>query len=272
LNAKTNSLLIRTPEGIVFSQRLAGPVTRFFAWIIDFLFVLGSMMLVSSLLALFSIISVGLVQAFNLIFFFVFNLGYSMFLEWHWRGQTLGKRVLRLRVVDAEGLRLQPSQIVIRNLLRMVDMLPGLYMVGGLTCLFTRRAQRLGDVAANTVVVRIPKISEPDLDNVLGGKYNSLRDHPHLEARLRQNVSSQEATVALQAVSRRDELESSARLELFRELAQHFHQKVRFPAEAVDHIPDEQFIRNVVDVLYRPRHARERQQAAAPEKILTRSS
>lgn len=239
----------------MFSQGLAGPVTRFFAWIIDFLCVAGIVMLVSSILGIFSLISVELVQAFNLIFYFTLNLGYSMFLEWHWRGQTLGKRILRLRVVDAEGLRLQSSQIVIRNLLRFVDMIPAFYLVGGLACFLSKRAQRLGDFAANTVVIRMPKVREPNLENVLGGKYNSLRDYPHLEARLRQNVSTEEAAIALQAVTRRDQLESSARLALFRELAGHFRAKVRFPTEAVDHIPDEQFIRNVVDVLYRPRRA-----------------
>jgi hypothetical protein len=179
-------------------------------------------------------------------------LGYSIYCEWFWRGQSLGKRMMRLRVVDAQGLRLKFSQIVIRNLLRFVDMLPLLYLVGGVACLISRRAQRLGDLAANTIVVRIPKVTEPNLDQLMAGKYNSLRDHPHLEARLRQRVSAGEAAIALQAVLRRDLLEPQARLELFAAIADHFRARMPFPSEVTEGIADEQYVRNVVDSLYRP--------------------
>jgi len=173
-------------------------------------------------------------------------------LEWFWRGQTLGKRLLRLRVMDAQGLRLQFSQIVIRNLLRFVDMLPAFYLVGGIACLASRRAQRLSDFAANTIVVRNPKIQEPDLDQLLAGKFNSLREYPHLAARLHQRVSPGEARVALQALIRRDELNAQERVELFSEIAAHLRSLVEFPPETTEGITDEQYVRNVVDVLFRP--------------------
>jgi hypothetical protein len=197
------------------------------------------------------VISFGLAQAVSLLLVFTVSLGYGIVLEWVWRGQTVGKRLLRLRVVDAQGLKLHFSQVVIRNLLRAVDMLPGFYLVGGVVCLFSRRAQRLGDLAANTIVIRHPVIAEPDLDQLLAGKYNSLRAHPHLEARLRQRVSPPEAALAMHALLRRDQLEPAARVELFAQLAAHFQSKVAFPAEAVEGITDEQYVRNVVDVLYR---------------------
>src|SRR5262249_10287845 len=167
-------------------------------------------------------ISVDIAKAVTLLCYFVLSVGYGMILEWHWRGQTLGKRLLRLRVVDAQGLRLQFSQVAIRNLLRFVDSLPFFYLLGGMACLFSRRAQRLGDFAANTIVVRTPQVAEPDLDQLLAGKYNSLRDYPHLEARLRQRVSPADAGIALQALLRRELLEPAARVELFSEIAQHF--------------------------------------------------
>jgi len=84
-------------------------------------------------------------------------------------------------------------------------------------------------------------------------KYNSLRLHPHLAARLRQRVSPEEAATALQALLRRDEFEVVSRVELFVELAKYFRAKVDFPAEASEGITDEQYIRNVVDVVYRAR-------------------
>ena len=60
-----------------------------------------------------------------------------------------------------------------------------------------------------------------------------------------------EAALALQALIRRDDFEPVARVELFSELADHFRKQVEFPAEATDGIADEQYVRNVVDVLYR---------------------
>src|SRR5206468_9747860 len=95
--------------------------------------------------------------------YFVVSIGYTITCEWSWRGQTLGKRLLRLRVVDAEGLRLQFNQVVTRNLLRFVDSLPIFYFVGGVVCWFSPKCQRLGDIAANTVVICYPRIAEPDL-------------------------------------------------------------------------------------------------------------
>ena len=250
---KTNTLQIRTPEGVVFSQQLAGPMARFLAWLVDVLIQWMFSIAVLMVLAIFGVVSMDIAQALSLLAVFVISIGYSIFFEWLWRGQSPGKRVARLRVVDAQGLRLKFSQIVIRNLLRVVDALPFLYLVGGVTCLINGRSQRLGDFAANTIVVRVPIVREPNLEQLLAGKYNSLRAYPHLEARLRQRVSAAEATLAVQAIARRDLLEPAARIELFEEVAARFHEKVQWPAEATDGMTDEQFVRNVVDSLYRQR-------------------
>jgi uncharacterized RDD family membrane protein YckC len=247
---KTNTLLIRTPEGITFSLLLAGPLTRFLAWIIDLACIAVAGGVMSKLLVVFHVMSPDLARAMNILGYFVISIGYSIVAEWYWRGQTLGKRLLRLRVMDEQGLHLQFSQIVIRNLLRLVDSLPLFYLVGGVACLVSRRAQRLGDFAANTIVIRTPKITQPNLVQLSSGKFNSLRNYPHLAARLRQHVSPHEAGVALQALLRRDELDPQARVELFREMATHFRSIVSFPQEATESIPDEQYVRNVVDVLF----------------------
>jgi uncharacterized RDD family membrane protein YckC len=248
---KTNTLVIRTPEGIVFSLLLAGPVTRCLAWVVDLLCISVIMMAFGWVASVLHVINADVGSAFSIILYFVVSIGYGMLLEWYWRGQTIGKRLLRLRVMDAQGLRLQSSQIVIRNLLRFVDSLPAIYLVGGIASLLNRRGQRLGDFAANTIVVRNPKIADPDLDQLMAGKFNSFRRYPHLEARLRQRVSPKEAAVALQALMRRDELEPAPRVELFEELAGLFRAKVEFPEEATDGLSDEQYIRNVVDIVFR---------------------
>jgi hypothetical protein len=88
---------------------------------------------------------------------------------------------------------------------------------------------------------------------VLAGKFNSFRDHPHLEARLRQKVGPEEAQLALHALVRRDELETEARVKLYQHLAALFRDKVKFPEDAVFGLSDEQYLRNVVETVFRSR-------------------
>ncbi len=259
-----SELRIRTPEGIAFSYQLAGPVARCMAWGVDLFAILVIGQGVSSLCAKFALISPDFATALSMIAYFVVSIGYGVFTEWAWRGQTFGKRIMRLRVMDAHGLRLQFNQILMRNLLRFADLLPGCYLVGGVAMVLSRRAQRLGDLAANTVVVHIPKHAEPDLDQLLAGKFNSLRQFPHLEARLRQRTTPEEARLALQSLVRRDDLDPDARVRLFGELAEHFKTLVAFPPEAVEAMPDEQYVRDVVDLLFRPRGAATVKPHAAP--------
>jgi len=250
---KTGALLIRTPEGIVFSQLLAGPVSRFLAWFMDLVCILALLFFVGQIIALLQLMSQSIAGAFYVLSYFIISIGYGIACEWLWRGQTIGKKIFRLRVVDAEGLRLQFNQIVTRNLLRFVDSLPAFYFLGGLVCWFGPKSQRLGDIAANTIVIRIPCFAEPDLDQLLAGKYNSLRQYPHLAARLRQRVLPAEAAVAVQALVRREHIEPIERIELFAKLAAYFQAKIQFPSEATDGITDEQYLRNVVDVIYQTR-------------------
>ena len=67
-------------------------------------------------------------------------------------GKRSGKRILRLRVIDEQGLQLRFSQIVVRNSFRFVDSLPAFYLVGRVTSLVSRRAQHVDDISANTIV------------------------------------------------------------------------------------------------------------------------
>ena len=250
-----NELRIKTPEGVLFSFPLASPIVRFLAWTVDAAVMGALSTMTGACLGLLGWISYDIVRAITILAYFAISIGYGIITEWYWRGQTVGKRLLRLRVVDEQGLRLNFSQIVIRNLLRAVDLLPGFYLFGGVTCLVSSRAQRLGDIAASTVVIHVPAIAEPDLDQLAGGKFNSLRQYPHLEARLRQRISPLEARVLLNALLRRDDFEAAARVNLFAELAGHCRSLVHFPAEATETIADEQYVRNVVDILFRKQQA-----------------
>jgi uncharacterized RDD family membrane protein YckC len=249
---RTNRLIIRTPEGIRFTQHLAGPVTRFLAFAIDLAGITLISGLLSQVLLLAAIVSPDFALAARTVCYFVVTVGYSILLEWIWRGQTLGKRVLKIRVIDADGFRLRPAQIVIRNLLRVVDLLPAFYAVGGLCSALSPKYQRLGDFVANTLVIYTAPEKIPDLELLFSGTSNSLRNHAHLAARLRKSISPAEARLALEAIARRAELEPYSRLELYRQLAQRLRSIFPFPEESLEGMTDEQYVRNIVDLIYRP--------------------
>ena len=252
-SVRRHTLDIRLPEGVVFSLPLAGPATRFLAWLIDLGFTLLALLAINTVLGIFGVFVGDAAAGVSTVMLFAVPILYGVIFEGFWRGQTPGKRALRLRVMDAGGLRLDVRQVVVRNLLRAVDLLPWLYLVGGAACLLTRRAQRLGDLAAGTVVVRAERPTLPDLTPLASGKYNTLRDHPVLAARLRQRIPAAEAGLALQALLRRDALDPRPRGELFARLAERFCAAVPLPPELVEDLTDEQHVRNVVDVLFQAR-------------------
>ncbi|MCE2727111.1 MAG: RDD family protein [Planctomycetaceae bacterium] len=145
------TLLIVSPENIAFEFRLAGPAPRLIAFAID-VFVISAVGV-----ALFIPFAVaGIVGAAFLGFFLValFFLwwGYGAALETFNNGQTLGKLALGLRTVSQTGLSINVAQAILRNLIRAADIAPP-FFPGLVAMAFTRRLQRLGDLAAGTVVV-----------------------------------------------------------------------------------------------------------------------
>lgn len=243
-------LRVRTSEGVSFSFPLASPVMRLAAWIIDKAAIASAWSVVSAIIALLGVVSEDAARALIVVGYFVVSTGYGIALEWMWQGQTLGKRVMHLRVMDENGLPLRFSQVVVRNLLRAVDALPVAYLVGGTAALCSRKAQRLGDVAAATIVVHDAPVQAADLGALVLAKYNSLRGQQHLVARLRAKTSPALAHAALQALLRREQFGPAARLTLFGELAAHFRGLTPLAPELDEGISDEQFVRNVVEVLF----------------------
>lgn len=258
----TTSLEVRTPEGVTFTVPIASPFSRCMALAIDFAVVIALTMLVSQIIAILQI-SVSAIPVIGdllsdfgtamivLLQFLVATL-YGMIAEWLWGGQTLGKRVFKLRVIDERGLSLGLKQIVIRNLFRFLDILPStFYLLGGICCLFTKRCQRMGDIAAGTLVIREVEVPSPEFSEAMKVEENSFARLPHLEARLRRHTTPEEARIALDAVARRNELNPDCRLRLFSQLADHFREITEFPEEVTIGLSDEQYVRNAVDSLYR---------------------
>jgi uncharacterized RDD family membrane protein YckC len=140
---------VPTPEGIELSLRLAGPVSRALAWLIDFLLRLIVLGALSMTAGAFSKLGVALL----LLVWFALEWVYPVVFEVWFGGATPGKRSLGLLVLHDDGTPVRLPASITRNLLRAIDFFPALYGVGLLAMLLNADFKRLGDIAAGTVVV-----------------------------------------------------------------------------------------------------------------------
>lgn len=154
-------LRIETPEQIDFNLDVAGPGSRFYAqvhdWIVKWLVIgllfLASLPVTFALHDLSDTLTYALFAAAGAIAF-TFFFGYDIYFEGCRNGQTPGKRTAGLRVVRDNGGPIDVQAACIRNLIGLADFLPLLYLLGGLISLTNAKGQRLGDMAAGTVVIR----------------------------------------------------------------------------------------------------------------------
>lgn len=151
---------ISTPEGIVLTLRLAGPVPRAIAWAIDL--AIRAVILFAASLAIAILYKAG--YAVYLLAAFLLEWLYPVFFEVYWGGATPGKRWLGIQVLHDDGTPVRWPASLTRNLLRTVDFLPMLYFLGFFAMVCHRDFKRLGDLAADTLVVyRDARIVEPDV-------------------------------------------------------------------------------------------------------------
>ncbi len=163
-----------TPENIEFEYMVAGPFQRLPAFLID-LAVRCSIF--AFVIIFFSVIGIPLgtgtltvVFTFGLLAFFLLSWVYGTYMETRFNGRTVGKMALRLRVISADGRPINGTQAALRNMLRLCDFMPPLTLtllipdapaanaiptclVALVTMTLTNRMQRIGDIAANTMVV-----------------------------------------------------------------------------------------------------------------------
>ena len=233
-------LIIETPEQISLELPLAGIGSRFLALALDTL-----IQLVAGL-ALFllwiALGALGLViaspaanqrsiwaTAALILAAFLIQVGYFAFFESIWNGQTPGKRYLRLRVIRQGGQPISTYEAVARNLLRIVDSVPGVYAVGILCALLSTESKRLGDYVAGTVVVYERPIQLNPGDSprgsesreVVGG--NILADHARL--------SADEFVLIDSFLIRRHQLSPGVRQQLAGQIVQRIATRAGIPTE-----------------------------------------
>lgn len=173
---------IATPEGVELRLPVAGLGARSLAWLLDALIKLVAMMLGALVLALFG----NFGDALYAIGLFVLLWFYNVLFEVFNHGATPGKSLVGLRVMNANGTPVGWSGSVIRNLVRAVDVLPGCYAFGCASVLLSKDFQRLGDLAANTLVVYTQKETPT----------SSLRDTEPTPLRVPLTLEEQQAIVS----------------------------------------------------------------------------
>ncbi len=140
-------------EGVTLQLLIAGPVPRALAYLMDLLIRMGMYYFAAIGFGLLSMASEGLQTGFMLLFFFLMEWFYHLFFEQSKKGATPGQRMFGLRVVSENGSSPSFAQSFVRNLLRTADFLPFGYGLGAIVCFSTKRFQRLGDMAARTLVI-----------------------------------------------------------------------------------------------------------------------
>jgi len=161
MDLTSDQLNIDTPELVDIEMPLAGIGSRFVALLVDYLIWAAAVLV---LLVLFSVFLPGVgasskpsaqwAAAIGIFILFLLNWGYFTLFEAFWNGRTPGKRVARIRVIQRSGRAIGLFESMARNLVRYVDQFPFFYAVGVIAIFVTRQHQRLGDLAAGTLVVR----------------------------------------------------------------------------------------------------------------------
>jgi uncharacterized RDD family membrane protein YckC len=166
-------LNIDTPEQVSIRFPVAGLGSRFLAILTDSAIQLAAYLI---LVLIFVLIATSAPKttggelshtaekwliAFLILFHFLMYWGYFALFEAFWNGQTPGKRLCKIRVIQQDGRQITFFESMTRNLIRVIDLLPGFYLVGVISMLCTRRHQRLGDLAASTIVIHERPSDEP---------------------------------------------------------------------------------------------------------------
>lgn len=243
----TSRFAITTPELVTFHRRPAELPTRAVAWILDQLIIM--VLRIATAISLFQFGEIGFALLF--IVLLLIDFGYFTLLEWKYAGQTLGKRMMKIRVASVSGARLEPGDILLRNLLRPIDSLPLTMVLGGVIAWLHPHRRRLGDLAAGTLVIRDAQAQIPDAVFDSAGRINTFQADPTVRSRILARVSLEERDLLMDMAQRRDQLDPLPREKLFADAAAYFRDRLALPES--DHLTDEQTVLNVALVLRDPR-------------------
>jgi uncharacterized RDD family membrane protein YckC len=237
---------VLTAEKTPLTFRVAGVGSRFLAWFVDVLCMAVVIFAGNWLFVAYDIALQGFGQALATLWTFVVQWGYFIVFEWLWQGQTPGKRLIGIRVIQWRGTGITFTQSAVRNLVRTADFLPVGNLVGFLVALTNRENRRLGDLAAGTLVVHVERRSQliVAVTETLAGLDKARL--ALLRQRLGQLDRAQKQTL-LDLCLRRDQLRFAERARLFKASAGFMRARLDLLPEAYE--SDEKFVLRLTSVL-----------------------
>ncbi len=234
-------LNIDTPEQIALEFSLATVGSRFLALAIDTVIqaAFAAVVLIVGLFAAWITLALDAVRPWILaalvLGLFLIYYGYFAVFEAVWNGQTPGKRVIGLRVMHVSGRPVSVFEAILRNVIRIADQLPGIYAVGIVSVFVTERSQRLGDLAAGTVVVHERAVSAEEINPfTVEAPTPTTASTRHGAS----NLTAAELSVIDLYFRRREQLDGHARLRAARQIAD----RMRARLEITSAIGDEQLL------------------------------
>jgi uncharacterized RDD family membrane protein YckC len=208
-------LTITTPEGVAVELLLANIGSRFLATMLD-LVIQAAIALVGALIAV-ALFDGGVLSLVLFVGGFLLIFGFDVAFEVANHGRTPGKKAAGLRVVRETGAPVTFVTSAIRNAMRLIDILPGVYGIAMISIFATRNNQRLGDLAAGTVVIRertptLPRESIPEAPRVYGWDTSA--------------ITTEDLAIVRSFLDRRATLNPGARAQLASDLSTRLRAKV----------------------------------------------
>jgi uncharacterized RDD family membrane protein YckC len=240
-------------EKVLLVFRVAGLGSRFLAWLIDLWAIIGLFFLAILMGEAWDSLRSGVGLGVTMVLTFFVQWGYFLFFEWLWHGQTPGKRLVGIRVIDLEGVGISFGQAAVRNVLRVVDglpllipdMVPIMYGVGFFAAATNREQRRLGDLAAGTLVVLVESKSAPlsAIQREFGSRGPKTQA---LRQRLEQLTRPQKDAL-VDLCLRRDQLRVRERARLFAAVSDYFHERWQLGPQ--EHQSEEKFVLQIAAAL-----------------------
>lgn len=239
-----NEVTITTPEHVPIRLEPAGAGSRFLATMFDTLIIMAVTMAAGFILG--ALLPRGIAAALTVTLNFVLTWGWHVFFEVRKQGRTPGKRALRLRVIDARGLPVSLYQSLVRNIVRALDFAPAFYGIGALVTMLTPSRRRLGDLVADTLVVRDARALAYKGQFASERRHNTLRT-PRVMRLVRHRISLEEREFLLTLCLRADRMSPEARYDLMEEVAAVYRAELGLET---DSISGENFVRDLTAVLF----------------------
>jgi uncharacterized RDD family membrane protein YckC len=149
-----NRVTLATPEGVALELILAGLGSRFLARLLDTLIQVGVILALAIGVGIAGSDRPGVITAIAIVLVFLIIFAYDIAFETLNHGRTLGKQATGIRVVGRTGEPVRFLASAVRNIARILDFLPAFYLIGTISIIATTRDQRVGDLAAGTLVMR----------------------------------------------------------------------------------------------------------------------